>query len=200
MTFSTLKETISLVSSENCILSVRFVRERAAVKLITNEWRSRHYLNDFIAFIASTSEVSEYENFFETICHFFELKINLKKNAKDTLLDFLDIELNTVTMIARLSNVKREKAIEWINKILSVKVIKNELWFFLDFLSFTARVVISRRVFLRRLFNFLFQSWKSKRRVDVEMKTNLLWWKYFLSRWNEVKFLKNVETRREFVL
>jgi hypothetical protein len=58
------------------------------------------------------SEVSEYENFFETICHLLELKINLKKNARDTLLDFLDIELNTVTMIARLSDVKREKVIE----------------------------------------------------------------------------------------
>jgi hypothetical protein len=32
------------------------------------------------------------------------------------------------------------------------------------------------------------------------MKTDLLWWKYFLSRWNEIKFLKRVETRREFAL
>jgi hypothetical protein len=32
------------------------------------------------------------------------------------------------------------------------------------------------------------------------MKTDLLWWKYFLSKWNEIKFLKNVETRREFAL
>jgi hypothetical protein len=58
------------------------------------------------------SEVSEYENFFETIYHLLELKVNLKKNARDTLLDFLDIELNTVTMIARLSDVKHEKVIE----------------------------------------------------------------------------------------
>jgi hypothetical protein len=169
-------------------------------KLITNEWRSRHYLDDFITFVASTSEVSEYENFFETICYLLELKINLKKNARDTLLDFLDIKLNTMTMIARLSNVKREKVIEWINKMLFEKMIKNELRFFLNFLSFAARVVVSRRVFLKRLFNFFSQSWRSKRRVDVEMKINLLWWKYFLSRWNEMKFLKRVETRREFVL
>jgi hypothetical protein len=58
------------------------------------------------------SEVSEYENFFETICYLLELKINLKKNARDTLLDFFDIELNIVSMITRLSDVKREKAIE----------------------------------------------------------------------------------------
>jgi hypothetical protein len=165
-----------------------------------NEWLSRHYLDDFIAFIASTSEVSEYENFFETICHFLELKVNLKKNARDTLLDFLDIELNTMTIIARLFNVKREKVIEWINKMLFEKVIKNEFRFFSDFLSFAARVVVSRRIFLRHLLNSLSQSWRNKRRVDIEMKTNLLWWKYFLSRWNKIKFLKKVETRREFAL
>jgi hypothetical protein len=105
-----------------------------------------------------------------------------------------------MTMIVRLSDVKREKIIEWINKILSERMIKNELRSLLNFLSFAARVVVSRRVFLKRLFNSLFQSWKNKRRVDVEMKTDLLWWKYFLSRWNEIKFLKNVETRREFAL
>jgi hypothetical protein len=33
ITLSILKETISLVRSENCILSVRFVRERIAVKI-----------------------------------------------------------------------------------------------------------------------------------------------------------------------
>jgi hypothetical protein len=58
------------------------------------------------------SEVSEYENFFKTIYYFLELKVNLKKNARDTLLDFLDIELNTVIMIVKLSDVKREKVIE----------------------------------------------------------------------------------------
>jgi hypothetical protein len=69
-------------------------------------------LNDFIAFIASRSEVSEYENFFEIIYYLLELKINLKKSARDTLLDFLDIELNIVIIIARLSDVKREKTVE----------------------------------------------------------------------------------------
>jgi hypothetical protein len=146
------------------------------------------------------SEVSKYKNFFEIIYHLLELKINLKKNAKDTLLDFLDIELNTVTMIVKLSDVKREKAIEWINKIFSERMIKNELWSLFNFLSFAARVVISRRVFLRRLFNSFSQSWKSKRWVNVEMKIDLLWWKYFLSKWNEIKFLKKIETRCEFAL
>jgi hypothetical protein len=103
-------------------------------------------------------------------------------------------------MIVRLFDVKREKVIEWINKMLFEKMIKIEIRFFLSFLSFAARVVVSRRVFLRRLFNSLSQSWRDKRRVDIEMKTDLLWWKYFLSKWNEMKFLKRVETRREFVL
>jgi hypothetical protein len=103
-------------------------------------------------------------------------------------------------MIVRLSDNKREKTVEWINKILFERVIKNELRSLFNFLSFAARVVVSSRIFLRRLFNSFFQSWKNKRRVDIEMKTNLLWWKYFLSRWNEIKFLKNIETRREFAL
>jgi hypothetical protein len=153
-----------------------------------------------IAFITSMSEVFEYESFFKIICHFLELKINLKKNVRDTLLDFLDIELNIMTMIVRLSDFKRKKVIQWFNKMLFKKMIKNELQFFLNFLSFAVRVVLSRRIFLRRLFNSFFQSWKDKRRVDVEIKTDLLWWKYFLSKWNEMKFLKKVEIRREFVL
>jgi hypothetical protein len=169
-------------------------------KLIINEWRSSHYLNNFIAFIVSTSEVSEYENFFETICYFLELKINFEKNARDISLDFLDIELNTITIIVRLFNVKREKIIKWINKMLFERMIKNELRFLLSFFLYAVRVVISRKVFLRRFFYFFSQSWRDKRRVDIEMKTDLLWWKYFVSRWNEMKFLKRVKTRRKFVL
>jgi hypothetical protein len=143
-------------------------------KLIMNEWRSRHYLNNFIIFVVSTSEVSEYENFLKIIYHLLELKINLKKNARDTLLDFLDIELNIMTMITRLFNVKRKKVIEWINKMFFEKMIKNELRFLLNFLSFAAQVVVSRKIFLRRLFNSLSQSWRNKRRVDIEMKIDLL--------------------------
>jgi hypothetical protein len=169
-------------------------------KLITNEWLSRYYLNNFIAFIALMSEVSKYENFFKTNYHLLELKVNLKKNARNILFNFLDIELNTIIMIARLFDVKREKVIEWINKMLFERVIKNELRSFLNFLSFAVRVVVSRKVFLRRFFNFLSQLWRDKRRVDIEMKINLLWWKYFLSRWNEIKFFKRIETRREFAL
>jgi len=59
----------------------------------------------------------------------------------------------------------------------------------LDFLSFIAKIMISERVFLRQLFNDLIIIKSRKQRINYSMWQNLLWWKTFLSKWNDVHLL-----------
>ena len=76
---------------------------------------------------------------------------------------------------------------------------KDELRSLLGFLSFAAKVVKPGRAFLRRLFTALGED-TGQIRIAGDMRLDLLWWQYFLPRWNGVQILRSLNIREEIRL
>ena len=101
-------------------------------------------------------EAHKYESKFNDLCTQLEFNVNLKKNFIDITCTFLSIELNLINMITLLSSDKHQKTIQLVNSTLTKSsLLYKKLQALLDFLSFVTKVVISERIFLKRLFNDL---------------------------------------------
>jgi len=141
-------------------------------------------------------EACKYESDFDDLCAQLEFSINLKKNLINITCIFLNIELDSINMIARLSSDKHQKTIQLVNSTLTKSSLSYEkLQMLLNFLSFVAKIVVSERVFLRRMFNDLIVIKSRKQRINYSMWQDLLWWKTFLSKWNNVHLLRKREFR-----
>ena len=70
-----------------------------------------HYLNDFFAVLFFTTDYKLYEQQFNQLCHELDFKINIKKSICDSIIKFLEIELDSDFMKARLSAKKFERAV-----------------------------------------------------------------------------------------
>jgi len=135
-----------------------------------------HYLNDFLVIQANMIEARKYESDFDDLCAQLEFSVNLKKNLIDITCIFLSIELDSINMMARLSSDKHQKAIQLVNSALTKSSLSYEkLQTLLDFLSFATKIMISERVFLRRLFNDLIVIKSRKQRINYSMRQDLLW-------------------------
>ncbi len=155
-----------------------------------------HYLNDFLVIQANMIKARKYESDFDDLCAQLEFSVNLKKNFIDITCIFLSIELDSINMMTRLSSDKHQKVIQLVNSAFTKSSLSYEkLQTLLDFLSFAAKIVISERVFLRRLFNDLIVIKSRKQRINYSMRQDLLWWKTFLSKWNNVHLLRKQEFR-----
>ncbi len=165
--------------------------------IVTLQWDSIiHYLNDFLVIQANMIEARKYESDFDGLCAQLEFSINLKKNLIDITCIFLSIELDSINMMTRLSSDKHQKTIQLVNSALTKSSLSYEkLQTLLDFLSFAAKIIVSERVFLRRLFNGLIVMKSRKQRINYSMRQDLLWWKTFLSKWNDVRLLRKHEFR-----
>ena len=83
-----------------------------------------------------------------------DLIINHIKDILDYIADFLEIELDIIRIQARLSLEKLERAKRTVIDLLKRSTIPHhELELAVEFLFFTAKVVVSKRAFLRRLFD-----------------------------------------------
>ncbi len=103
--------------------------------------------------------------------------------------------------MTHLSSDKHKKTIQLVNNMLTKSSLSyKKLQTLLDFLSFAAKIVISERVFLRRLFNNLIVIKSRKQRINYSMQQDLLWWKTFLSKWNNVRLLRKQEFRHSLYL
>ncbi len=98
--------------------------------------------------------------------------------------------------MTRLSFNKHKKIIQLINNAFTKSFLSYEkLQMLLDFLSFTAKIMISERVFFRWLFNDLIIIKSRKQHINYSMWQDLLWWKTFLLKWNDVHLLCKQEFR-----
>ncbi len=170
--------------------------------IVTLQWDSIiHYLNDFLVIQANMIEACKYESDFNDLCAQLEFNFNLKKNLINITCIFLSIKLDSINMMTRLSFNKHQKTIQLVNSTLTKSSLSyKKLQILLNFLSFAAKIVVSERVFLRRLFNDLIVIKSRKQRINYSMQQDLLWWKMFLSKWNDVHLLCKHEFRHSLYL
>ena len=159
-----------------------------------------HYLNDFFAILLSWVDIEIYNRQFDELCSDLSLMVNHTKNILDIIVDFLEIELDSILIQARLSSNKLDRARKTITDLLKRTTISHrELESTIEFLSFAAKIVILERAFLRRLFDVIRRS-MTIIRLFIDMKVDLLWWKIFLKDWNDLKLLRNVVSRRSWYI
>jgi len=129
-----------------------------------------HYLNDFLVIQANMIETHKYEINFDDLCTQLKFNINLKKNLINITCIFLSIELDLINMMIHLSSDKQQKTIQLINGMLTKNFLSyKKLQTLLNFLLFVAKIIISERVFLRRLFNDLIIIKSCKQRINYSM-------------------------------
>jgi len=179
-----------------------FAKDLCWMLIVTLQWDSMiHYLNDFLVIQANMIEARKYEIDFDDLCTQLEFSVNLKKNLFNITCIFLNIELDSINMMTHLSSDKQQKTIQLVNSALTKNSLSyKKLQTLLDFLSFAAKIVISERVFLKRLFNDLIVIKSRKQRINYSMRQDLLWWKTFLSKWNDVRLLRKREFRHSLYL
>jgi len=179
-----------------------FVKDLCWMLIVTLQWESIiHYLNDFLIIQVNMIEARRYESEFNDLCTQLKFNVNLKKNLTDITCTFLSIELNLINMMIHLSSDKHQKIIQLVNSTLTKSsLLYEKLQALLDFLSFMTKVVISERVFLKWLFNDLIIIKSRKQSIHYLMWQDLLWWKTFLSKWNDVCLLRKHEFRHSLYL
>ena len=110
-----------------------------------------------------------------------------KTFGPSTTLSFLGIELDTLTMEARLPEEKLQKCRIWVSVACSSKKMKlRDIWKLLGLLNFTCKVVVPGRAFLRRLHNITRGIDKPHYHVLInkESKADLKAWQLFLESFN----------------
>jgi len=105
-----------------------------------------------LAVLPPNTDYAQYEKDFNILYNELSLLVNAKKNVIGFKADFLGIKLDTVAIEARLPLDKLARARATVDKLLKSEIVTyTKLESFLGFLSFTAKVVIPSRAFLRRL-------------------------------------------------
>ena len=159
------------------------------------KWQCIHYLNDFLIFIFSDDDYQTYEKFFAELCNQLNINIKIEKSFVKFIAIFLNIELNIVNMIVRLFANKQKTVLEKIDVVLKTKSISYEaLESLIGLLFFACKVVISEKSFLRHFYDALAASEREHHiKINKTVKIDFLWWNEFLSKWNDVRFLKRIK-------
>ena len=108
-----------------------------------------HYLNDFFIVFSFDIDIKFHKTQFKLICDFLNLHQNVTKKDFDTILEFLDILMNSMIMKIKFFKEKLEKTIKLIVVALSNRsFFQKKLEQLIDFLVFCAKIMISDRFFL----------------------------------------------------
>ena len=133
-----------------------------------------YYLDDFFAILPPNTNAEAYYHAFDLVYSQLGLVINHTKDIIGTIADFLGIELDTKLMQARLPPDKLARARNTVDDLLKRRTIsRHELELAVGFLSFTAKIVIPGRAFLRRLFDAIRRP-VAMIRITKHMKADLL--------------------------
>ena len=176
-----------------------FVRALHWILVVIDDFRIvLHYLDEFIIIMKFLIDFESFQIIWRYICKVLDFESNEKKKKFDTKFDFLDIELDSEIIEAQLSSIKLARAM----KTISVNLIADflsyrQIDFLVCFLSFCAKIVISRRSFLIFLYLTWNRTWNVNKacRINDAIRVDLQWWHEFLSRWNDIRVLRKVFSR-----
>lgn len=139
-----------------------------------------------------------FHSIYSSVTSFLGLIQNLKKDGEGTTLECLGIKINTVQMIARLPQRKRERGILLVNETLSQGAISLESCQSLTgFLNFCCEVIPLGRTFLSRLYQFqaTYRNSHAKRHLTTGAQADLAWWQNLLPSAEGARLLRDVHRR-----
>lgn len=153
-----------------------------------------HYLDDFIAVVPARcpQQVTIFEATWDSITDKLGLLQNTSKSAKGTRLECLGIEIDTVSMEARLSPAKLAKALNLVCQAIAAGTLThNQCERLTGFLSFCTIVVKLGRTFLRPLWTFQssYRNRGAARPLTPSAMAALVWWRDLLPSFNGVRLL-----------
>ena len=155
-----------------------------------------HYLDDFI--IVATNDTAlcqHYVDLLNGVCGELGVPIaDHKRDGPTTCLTFLGIEIDTVQGQLRLPQEKLQHLATlhtWHNRRACTR---KELESLIGLLNHVCKVVRSGRPFLRRMLDLLHAVHRPPNstvpiRLNAGFRSDLLWWRTFVSEWNGISFL-----------
>lgn len=158
-----------------------------------------HYLDDWIT-IGSPSSAECPKNCEVITTSFAKLGCPIapeKTEGPATRLEYLGIEIDTVSLIMRLPRSKLERLRQELEQWQSRKVCKKrELQSIIGLLQHAATVVRPGRSFVRRMIDLLKTAKKPEHhiRLNAAFRSDLKWWQVFCASWNGVSMLTATHT------
>ena len=180
-------------ASSSCAIFERFstALEWIVKNYITNT-AVLHVLDDFLFISPKFEDCQSALRIFLRLCSDIGIPIaNDKTVGPFTILPFLGIELNTVSMSASLPQDKIEKFMSLINKFLSSSnVTLKELQSLNGMLNFACGIIAPARAFSRRMYNLSKGVTKSFHKIKMtnSVKSDLKVWQEFLMSYNNRTF------------
>jgi hypothetical protein len=157
-----------------------------------------HYLDDFILVLPLPDDASytlrRINDDYNALTNVLGLLRNDSKDAAGTAIEALGIEIDSVTMSARLSSRKLAKAMRLVSEALTKgHLTQLEVQKLAGYLSFCSSVVRLGRTYLRRLWDFMgtFIKPHSLRPLTVGAEADLFWWKDLLPHLNGIRLLED---------
>ena len=148
-----------------------------------------HYLDDFLIVGPANSDQCQTDlNNFLSMCERIGVPIKSEKTVQpSTVITFLGIELDSVSKVARLPQVKLRKIESVIENILGKTYVSlRDIQSLIGLLNFACQVITPGRTFLRRLIALTKGIQNPKRPIilDQEAKRDLAAWRLFIKHFN----------------
>ena len=155
-----------------------------------------HYLDDYIILGApGTMECHLSMHKLVECCKHLGVPLAREKSEGPTsCLTFLGIEVDTEQMQLRLPAEKLQRVRSLIKEFLGIpSALKGDLESLLGLLQHASRVVKPGRSFVRRLIEAMAPIKKKSHyvRMNVDVRSDLVWWDQFLVEWNGVGVIPN---------
>ncbi|XP_069591473.1 uncharacterized protein [Ranitomeya imitator] len=161
-----------------------------------------HYLDDFLIVGPAGSDVcsTALAQFKDALAHFGVPLSPEKTIGPVSVITFLGIEIDSVTMEFRLPKEKIDKLLDLISGCISVgKVTLTQMQSLLGSLNFACRVMPAGRIFSRRLMIATrgVKLCHHRMRITAHLRSDLNTWKLFLSNYNGRTCFQEAECSNE---
>ena len=156
----------------------------------------RHYLDDFLPIFQPRTTLPV-ANAAISWCQSLGEQLGLNFQHEKTVmpctcLEFLGLEIDTVSMEARLPDEK----LGYLREILDSAIVLDSMSLMqvqelVGFLQFASQVIPHSRAFIRRLIDFsmTFASPFTRRRVPAYARADIHWWRSFAHAWNGIRLI-----------
>ena len=157
-----------------------------------------HYLNDFLTIMKSFIDSKSFKIIWRNHCECFDFEINKKKKKFNIKFEFLNIKFDNEIIKIKFFSIKLTKTMKIVDAIFIANIFTyRQIEFFVNFLIFCSKVVVSKRFFLilfyivRNRSRNVNKLWK----IIETMHLNLQWWQIFLFQWNDINILRAISFR-----